>query len=619
MAISTITPPNDGGLKSIGDLYDLINGKTVSDTGNSVSNSGQTTSTSGATSTVTENSGISQDSMNAMLTHILEGTGGLAAVSSGQRAAGGYGSSVNTMLTNDLLTRSASQVAALNQSKTTVRTDSPTTKTIGPTTTNTSASARTTGGVTAGGIAKGAGLLGATQLLGQVKDITNLFKKSGTSSTNSSGSIAGNPAQEAATNSYNVDRGVSDVGSVAEVSNNVPSMASSSEYYGGASGLTDFNSIGQGSDSFTSNESTPLFDNSPVESNPYVGIDEFPASNATQQDYEFADGGPVKKPSVLGSSQFNSLPGQIESGGFASDNPVNAILSNSPNSPNSSVARTSQSSNVSGVSGGVSAGGGGDGGGEGSNNSTSGSIGNLGGIGNIGKGIGVMGAFAGSPEMGMIGKGLGIIGSENPAKASLEAVANTATHGIYGAVKGLAENPSLANVADIVSSMASPAVGLTNAALGVMGLASLGQVASNAMAMANPNNPMSAEQMASLATAQQDNLDAQAESSSTSSADSGSPSGSDATGGVNGSAGNDAGDGAGSGISGGDASAADGGHITGPGTSVSDSIPAKLSDGEFVLSADVVKAIGVDKLQALQDRYHVPAETQKLMAYGRGS
>lgn len=614
MAIPTIATANDGGLKSIGDLYDLINGKTVSDTGNNVSNSGQTTSTSGATSTVAENSGISQDSMNAMLTHILEGTGGLAAVSSGQRAAGGYGSSVNTMLTNDLLARSASQVAALNQSKTTTRTDSPTVKTVGPTTTNTSASARTTGGVTAGGIAKGTGLLGATQLLNQVKDITNLFKKA-TGQASSSGSISSNPAQEAATNPYNIDRG-NETSSVAEVSNNVPAMASSSEYYGGASGITDFNNIGSNNDSSAFTNSAPTLDSSPVESSPYIGVDEFPASDATQQDYEFADGGPVKKPNVLGSSQFNSLPGQLESGGFASDNPVNAILSNSQNSQNSPAIRTPQSTTQNKASGESGA----DGGGEGSTSSgDTGSLGSLGGIGNVGKGIGVMGALTGSHELGMIGMGLGIIGSENPAKAAAEAVASTATHGIYGAIKGLAENPSMASVADIVSSMASPAIGLTNTALGVMGLASLGQIASNAMSMANPNNPMSAEQMASLSTAQQDNLDAQTSQDTSDTSDSSDFSGSDATSGVNGAAGNDAGDGTGSGIGGGDASAADGGHITGPGTSVSDSIPAKLSDGEFVLSADVVKAIGVDKLQALQDKYHVPAATQKLMAYGRGS
>lgn len=58
--------------------------------------------------------------------------------------------------------------------------------------------------------------------------------------------------------------------------------------------------------------------------------------------------------------------------------------------------------------------------------------------------------------------------------------------------------------------------------------------------------------------------------------------------------------------------AADGGHIKGPGTGISDSIPARLSDGEFVISKDVVDMVGVDFLQNLQDLFHTPAAIQKL-------
>jgi hypothetical protein len=47
------------------------------------------------------------------------------------------------------------------------------------------------------------------------------------------------------------------------------------------------------------------------------------------------------------------------------------------------------------------------------------------------------------------------------------------------------------------------------------------------------------------------------------------------------------------------AHAASGGHITGPGTSTSDSIPARLSDGEYVLNAKAVQNVGVDKLDAV--------------------
>jgi hypothetical protein len=130
-------PQTGGGLSSVQDLYDLINGKT--------------TTTSGGTTTATTSEGISSDSMNAMLQNILSGTNGLAAISSGQRAAGGYGSSVNTMLTNDLLTKAAAQVAMTQKNSTTTTTKPEVTSTVG--------------GATAGGTAKTAGFLEALKSL----------------------------------------------------------------------------------------------------------------------------------------------------------------------------------------------------------------------------------------------------------------------------------------------------------------------------------------------------------------------------------------------------------------------------------------------------------------------
>lgn len=44
------------------------------------------------------------------------------------------------------------------------------------------------------------------------------------------------------------------------------------------------------------------------------------------------------------------------------------------------------------------------------------------------------------------------------------------------------------------------------------------------------------------------------------------------------------------------------GPISGPGTETSDSIDAKLSDGEFVISAKAVKQIGVDKLRKMMEK-----------------
>src|SRR4051812_8305151 len=47
-----------------------------------------------------------------------------------------------------------------------------------------------------------------------------------------------------------------------------------------------------------------------------------------------------------------------------------------------------------------------------------------------------------------------------------------------------------------------------------------------------------------------------------------------------------------------------GGAVRGPGTGTSDSIPARLSNGEYVLSADTVRFVGKDKLDALQAMAH---------------
>lgn len=55
---------------------------------------------------------------------------------------------------------------------------------------------------------------------------------------------------------------------------------------------------------------------------------------------------------------------------------------------------------------------------------------------------------------------------------------------------------------------------------------------------------------------------------------------------------------------------ADGGEVDGAGTGISDSIPAKLSDGEYVVPADVVQKKGTEFFDKLLDQHHTPAEMQ---------
>ena len=103
------------------------------------SGSSGTQTTSGGTTT--KQTILDQNTLNAMLKSAMEGTGGvqgLAQVAGGQRAAGMYDSTVNTQLTNDLMSRLATQTAVAG---------APTVTTSPKTTVTTAAPGVGTGGV----------------------------------------------------------------------------------------------------------------------------------------------------------------------------------------------------------------------------------------------------------------------------------------------------------------------------------------------------------------------------------------------------------------------------------------------------------------------------------------
>lgn len=56
--------------------------------------------------------------------------------------------------------------------------------------------------------------------------------------------------------------------------------------------------------------------------------------------------------------------------------------------------------------------------------------------------------------------------------------------------------------------------------------------------------------------------------------------------------------------------AADGGEVDGPGGPRDDAIPAQLSDGEYVIPADVVKAKGTEYFDRLLEKYHQDGQKQ---------
>lgn len=72
---------------------------------------------------------------------------------------------------------------------------------------------------------------------------------------------------------------------------------------------------------------------------------------------------------------------------------------------------------------------------------------------------------------------------------------------------------------------------------------------------------------------------------------------------------------------------ADGGQVKGPGTGISDDIPAvntdtgeaiRVSNGEYIVPEDVVRAKGVEFFDKLKAKYHTPAAVQRRQALSRG-
>jgi len=53
------------------------------------------------------------------------------------------------------------------------------------------------------------------------------------------------------------------------------------------------------------------------------------------------------------------------------------------------------------------------------------------------------------------------------------------------------------------------------------------------------------------------------------------------------------------------------GPVDGPGSGVSDSIPARLSDGEFVFTAKATEQIGADRLQSMMDDAEAEADVMR--------
>lgn len=236
----------------------------------------------------------------------------------------------------------------------------------------------------------------------------------------------------------------------------------------------------------------------------------------------------------------------------------------------------------------------------------------------------ISGVFGG-PTLGPIGGVLGMAGQlanapDNEAALGVmgKAALNIAAPGL-GSLAGFATDPSVKTGVNLVTAL-NPIGALWGATSALTGLISPGELAQNAYELSNPNQMMTPDQEATVKAEQAFTPARQSTGGGNSNYGSnygGNTSagglsggfqggfGSGSVGGTGGGFGNGTSDGAG-GYGGADNGYKSGGPISGPGTGTSDSIPARLSDGEFVMSADVVDALGEDFFNQLQQAFHTP-------------
>lgn len=319
--------------------------------------------------------------------------------------------------------------------------------------------------------------------------------------------------------------------------------------------------------------------------NPTVQLAAPEQSTVTQSNSLLQAAAPVQPPTGLGSVAASSLANAFPSGGITGTGTGgttgNSASTGTGQSMAGAIGTLGALNSVSGLTGGPAFGG-----------STMAGLGMLGGL---------SAATTGAEAASAVGKG--VLGAASPAA---------------GALFGLASNPTATNAANLGLSMANPGYALASALASVFGLANPAEAVANMAALANPNIAMSAEQQAIAAieaanpgslglTAQANSVEGDALEGLLGLTGSFGTDGSSAAG----DAGN-SGDGTASGgETGSGDTLANGGPISGRGTGISDSIPVKVSDGEYIISADVVETLGEDFFNQLQAAFHTPAAQQR--------
>ena len=387
---------------------------------------------------------------------------------------------------------------------------------------------------------------------------------------------------------------------------------------------------------------------------PNYQVEDYVAPAEWQADYSlFADGGLVQ----VKKSEGYADGGTVRAGGSRrSANPTVDIrspdtmlataaadeLRGAQGQALSSPVATAAGSDISNMFSSAGQLSGGDGGGDNSpgmneGNNPSGISGRdvAGALGKVGAANAVSG-LTGGQTLGNVAGGLGLVGGLSAAQTPGQAL-GAAARGTLGiaspalsSLAGFATNPTQVNALNIATAF-NPALALANAALGLAGT-SLGTQALGTPQAVDPvtgdvteatmgmlgglfggggvvgGNPAMSSPVSGWGDVTTTDLGLLGDSGFGSGGDGGGGGfgSSDAAGSAN------AGDASGvGGDSPGSSYAANGGPITGPGTGTSDDIGIKVSDGEFIISADVVDTLGEDFFNQLQAAFHTPVAQQR--------
>lgn len=214
-----------------------------------------------------------------------------------------------------------------------------------------------------------------------------------------------------------------------------------------------------------------------------------------------------------------------------------------------------------------------------------------------------------------LGLGLSLALGNIPGFAAQIASIQTNNQAIAPTVQALMTDNPIMQAIQTAKAITALASGADASPLGTAGVSvSPESMANNSLGLAAPSQnavagPMSVPDPTSLnpTTIESIIAAATAEAAATSAGSLGAGSG-----GSVGSEGSDSGavgvgDGAGGGGDGSPGGWKSGGEVDGPGTGTSDSIPARLSDGEYVIPADVVERLGVGFFDRLRAQFHTPA------------